>query len=108
MLKTSLALCQIYNRNADGKGTDRFSQAFSKRVRLFSKDPECAQQSQTQHEGPLRQAEVFAETARAIEGHSYGVGHAASYGGEISAIVAVSASIAFAWAASLFILYPRS
>ena len=56
----------------------------------------------------MRQAEVFAETARAIVGHSNGVGHAASYGGENSAIVPVSASIAFAWAASVFILHPRS
>ncbi len=69
---------------ADGKGMDRLSQALSKRVRRFSKDPKHVPYSLRHNmKDRMRQAEVFPETARAIEGHSYGGGQDASYGGAI-------------------------
>ncbi|NIZ09988.1 site-specific integrase [Pseudooceanicola sp. HF7] len=65
-------------------GMDNLSQALNRRIRKFSTNRKHVTYSLRHNMSDrLRRAEVHDATQRAIEGHSYGRGEAASYGGDI-------------------------
>ncbi|UWP90739.1 integrase [Aliiroseovarius crassostreae] len=74
-----------FPRFASAGGLDRLSQALSKRVRVYTKDPKHVPYSLRHNmKDRMRKAEVFPETAKAIEGHALSAGQDSSYGSEIS------------------------
>lgn len=73
-----------FPRFASAGGGDRLSQALTKRVRAHSEDPKHVPYSLRHNmKDRMRSAEVYPETARAIEGHAYSAGQDGSYGSEI-------------------------
>ncbi|SPF79583.1 site-specific integrase [Pseudoprimorskyibacter insulae] len=74
-----------FQRYASAGGMDRLSSALQSRLRRFTKDTKHTAYSLRHNmKNRMRAAEIFPETAKSIEGHSYGAGQDASYGGERS------------------------
>ncbi len=72
----------VFRRYGGEGGLDRLSQALTKRVRMFSKDPKHVPYSLRHNmKDRMRRAEIFPETAKAIEGHAFSIGQDGSYGG---------------------------
>jgi integrase len=66
-------------------GMDRMSAALNGRIRKLSADPKHVAYSLRHNmKDRMREAEVFPETAKAIEGHAYSSGQDASYGGGVT------------------------
>lgn len=75
----------LFPSYASGGGDDRLSQALNRRVRKFTKNPKHVTYSLRHNmKDRMRAAEVFGDTQKAIEGHAYGSGQDASYGGAVS------------------------
>lgn len=75
----------IFARFIENRGLDRLSQALTKRVRKFTKDPKHVPYSLRHNmKDRMQAAEVFNGTQKAIEGHAPGTGQDASYGGPVS------------------------
>ncbi|WP_298905566.1 integrase [uncultured Aliiroseovarius sp.] len=73
----------VFPRFASAGGMDRLSTALTKLVRKHSEDPRHVPYSLRHNmKDRMRLAEVFPETARAIEGHAISAGQDGSYGGE--------------------------
>lgn len=78
------ASAPVFPRYSGEGGMDRLSQALNGRIRKLSKNQKHVTYSLRHNMSDrLRAAEVFDATQRAIQGHSYGRGEAASYGGDI-------------------------
>ncbi|WP_371157526.1 tyrosine-type recombinase/integrase [Jannaschia sp. 2305UL9-9] len=75
----------VFTRFIESRGLDRLSQALTKRVRKFTKDPKHVPYSLRHNmKDRMQAAEVFNGTQKAIEGHAPGAGQDASYGGPVS------------------------
>jgi integrase len=75
----------LFPRFQGDGGMDRLSKALTKRIRVFTRDKKHVPYSLRHNmKDRLRAAEVFEATQRALLGHSYGAGEAASYGGAVS------------------------
>lgn len=62
-------------------GMDRLSAAFNKRVRQHTSDPKHSTYSLRHNmKDRMREAEIYPDTAKAIEGHAFSMGQDASYG----------------------------
>ena len=74
----------LFRRYIGEGGLDRLSTALSKRIRVHSQNPKHVPYSLRHNmKDRMRQAEIFPETAKAIEGHAYSEGHDGSYGGQL-------------------------
>jgi len=66
-------------------GMDRLSQALKRRIRALTKDKRHVPYSLRHNmKDRMRAKEIFADTARAIQGHAFGGGEDAAYGGPAS------------------------
>ena len=74
-----------FPRYAKPGGMDRMSAALNGRIRKLTANPKHVAYSLRHNmKDRMREAEVFPETAKAIEGHAYSTGQDASYGGGLS------------------------
>lgn len=75
----------LFPRFADDGGMDRLSKAFSLRIRKYTKDRRHVPYSLRHNmKNRLRDAEVFQDVQKAIQGHALGSDVASAYGGRIS------------------------
>lgn len=73
-----------FPRYAGAGGMDRLSAALSRRLRVLTKNPKHVAYSLRHNvKDRMRVAEVHEQTQKAIEGHAFGAGQEASYGGQL-------------------------
>ncbi|MDO6732887.1 site-specific integrase [Marinovum sp. 2_MG-2023] len=74
----------VFPRYHGEGGMDRMSQALNRRIRKLTKNPKHVTYSLRHNmKDRMRQAEVYADTQKALEGHAFSKGQDASYGGEV-------------------------